>query len=332
MPAMKDAHHGVAAPLGIDAETRNRLQDLAERQDQVCRREQLLETGITDRQIDRGLDAHRWQVVSAGLMVLHNTRLTPAQRQGVATFAGGRLCALTARTAAAVAGLTGWEPPSLEVVVPRGTTYPALPFPVRVHESRRFTVNDVVESWPPRVSIERALIDGGAWVARPRSACGLLAAGVQQGLTTATRLLAELEGAGQIRHRRLMARALADIDGGAQAVREMDFLRFCRHHGFPRPELQVVRMDERGRRRYLDATLKTPDGRLVRVEIDGALHLVVQTYWNDMWRSNDLAIGRELVLRFPSYVIHANDPDAVAQLRRALNLSAPSAQTAAQAS
>ena len=113
---------------------------------------------------------------------------------------------------------------------------------------------------------------------------------------------------------------------------EMDFLRFCRRHSFPRPVLQVIRLDERGRRRYLDATLKTPAGTLVRVEIDGALHLVVQTYWNDMWRSNDLAIGRELALRFPSYVIHADDPDAVAQLRRALNVSGPSARTAAQAS
>jgi hypothetical protein len=265
-------------------------------------------------------------------MVLHNTTLTPGQRQGIAVLAGGRLCALAARTAAVVAGLTGWEPPALEVLVPRGTTYPDLPFPVRVHESRRFSEADLVDSWPPRVTIERALIDAGAWVTRARSACGLLAAGVQQGLTTAPRLLEELDGAGRIRHRRLMARALVDIDGGAQAVSEMDFLRFCLRHSFPRPVLQVVRMDERGRRRYLDATLQAPDGRLVRVEIDGALHLVVQTYWNDMWRNNDLAIGRELALRFPSYVIHANDPDAVAQLRRALNLSGPSAQTAAQAS
>jgi hypothetical protein len=171
---MNDARHGVAAPVGIDAETRDRLRDVTEQQDRVCRRDQLLAVGITDRQIDRGLEAHRWQVVSAGLMVLHNTRLTLDQRQGIAVLAGGRLCALAARTAAAVAGLTGWEPPALEVVVPLGTTYPDLPFPVRVHESRRFSAGDVVEEWPPRVSIERALIDAGAWVRRPRSACGLL--------------------------------------------------------------------------------------------------------------------------------------------------------------
>jgi hypothetical protein len=40
-----------------------------------------------------------------------------------------------------------------------------------------------------------------------------------------------------------------------------------------------------------------------------------------MSRGNELVIGNELVLRFASYVIHANDPDAVDQIRRALGLS-----------
>jgi hypothetical protein len=119
----------------------------------------------------------------------------------------------------------------------------------------------------------------------------------------------------------LLAAALVDIDGGAQAVSEIDFIRFCNRNRFPTPVLQQVRLDVRGRRRYLDATFKRRDGSLLRVEIDGALHLVVRTYWNDMSRGNELVIGNEKVLRFPSYVIHANDPRAVDQLRRALDLS-----------
>lgn len=133
--------------------------------------------------------------------------------------------------------------------------------------------------------------------------------------------MAELAGAGQIRHRRLIAAALTDIGGGAQAVSEIDFLRFCRRHGFPQPELQRMRRDASGRRRYLDATFQRRDGRLVRVEIDGALHLLARTYWDDMSRGNDLVIAGETVLRFPSCVIYADDPNAVAQLRRALDLS-----------
>jgi hypothetical protein len=43
-------------------------------------------------------------------------------------------------------------------------------------------------------------------------------------------------------------------------------------------------------------------------------------------------IGKELALRFPSYVIYADDADAIEQLRRALSLSGRPAQADAQAS
>jgi hypothetical protein len=125
---------------------------------------------------------------------------------------------------------------------------------------------------------------------------------------------------------------LIDIAGGAQAVSEIDFLRFCRRNGFPRPLLQVVRRDSAGRRRYLDATLKGPTGRIVRVEIDGALHLLVRRYWDDMSRGNELSIAGELLLRFPSFVIHDDDSNAVAQLARALDMSGRSAHFAARVS
>jgi very-short-patch-repair endonuclease len=101
----------------------------------------------------------------------------------------------------------------------------------------------------------------------------------------------------------------------------MEFIRFCRRNRLPTPTLQTVRTDAAGRRRYLDATLHGRNGRTIHVEVDGALHLVVETYWNDMARGNELVIGRERVLRFPSYVIHANDQGAADQLRRALGLS-----------
>jgi hypothetical protein len=219
-------------------------------------------------------------------------------------------------------------------VVPRGTTYPPLRLAeVKVHESRRFSAEDIhPAAWPARVSIERALIDAATWSRRVRTGCGVLAAGVQQRLTFAERLIDELDKAGRIRHHRVLRSALVDIGGGAHAMSEIDFLRFCSRNGLPRPRHQQVRKDAKGRRRYLDATLVGPEGTAVQVEIDGALHLVVRTYWDDMWRGNELSIGRETALRFPSFVIHADDPEALAQLRRALNLSGPQAQDAARAS
>lgn len=278
---------------------------------------------MTGRAIDMMLEAGRWRAHGVVVIVMHNGPLAPDQQLWAAVLNAGPAAALAARTAAAVHGLVGWEADCIELLVPRGTAVPAgLGLAVKVHESRRFTSADVHPTRVPRqVRIERALIDAAVWSIQPRAACGVLAAGVQQRLTTASNLMVELDKAGAVRHRRLLFAALADIDGGAQAMSEIDFLRFCRRHGLPRPEQQLVRRDERGRRRYLDATFKTRDGGHIRVEIDGALHLVVRTYWDDMARGNDLVIGRERVLRFPSYVIYAGDPTAVRQLRSALGLS-----------
>jgi hypothetical protein len=320
-------------PRSLDADVRDRFLLLAATQTDVVRRSQLSEVGLTAGTVDRMIDARRWQTDGNGLVVvLHNGPLTRDQQQSIAVLAGGAVCALAARTAAARCGLVGWqsEDAVTEVLVPRGTTYPDLRLAaVKVHESRRFTADDIHPgAWPLRVGVERALVDAACWSRQPRTACGVLAAGVQQRLTTATRLMPELELAGKVRFHRLLMRVLSDIEGGAQSVSEIDFVRFCARNGLPKPKHQAVRRDARGRRRYLDAVLVGPAGE-VRVEIDGALHLVVQTYWQDMSRGNDLVIARQSHLRFPSFVIYANDAEAVAQLKAALGLSGSDRQTAA---
>jgi hypothetical protein len=195
---------------------------------------------------------------------------------------------------------------------------------MKVHESRRFSARDIhVGRDLPQVRVERALVDAAVWSRTARSACGVLAAGVQQRLTTPARLMAELEAAGAVRYRRVLVPALMDIEGGPEAVSENDFIRFCSRHGLPRPVHQQVRVDSAGRRRYLDATLCRSDGGLVHVEIDGALHLVVSTYWAETAKGNELVIGRERLLRFPSYAIYASEASAADQIRRALDVSAP---------
>jgi hypothetical protein len=80
----------------------------------------------------------------------------------------------------------------------------------------------------------------------------------------------------------------------------------------------VVRKDSAGRRRYLDARLRRPDGRLILIEVDGAAHLRVDRWWDDQARSNDLVIGEDaIMLRFPAVVMRTDEPTAIRQLRRA---------------
>ena len=40
------------------------------------------------------------------------------------------------------------------------------------------------------------------------------------------------------------------------------------------------------------------------VEVDGAVHLLVQTYWDDMDRQNSLTVRGERVLRYPTVAFY----------------------------
>jgi hypothetical protein len=310
-------------PPRIDSGLRESLLTLGTDQVGVARRDQLAEIGLPKHVLESMLAAGRWQVQGLIVIAMHNGPLTHEQQLWTVVLNAGQLVALAARTAATEQGLVGWDAECIEILVGRGNVVPTgLQIAAKIHESRRFTAADLHPGrLLPQVRIERALIDAATWSRNPRTACGVLAAGIQQRTTTVPRLRPELEQAGAIRYRRLLAHALTDIEGGAQAMSEIDFLRFCRRHGLPAPVLQVVRRDRHGRRRYLDATFERHNARPLRVEIDGALHLVVRTYWDDMSRGNELVIDQESVLRFPSYVIHADDLTALGQLRRALGLS-----------
>ena len=149
----------------------------------------------------------------------------------------------------------------------------------------------------------------------------MLAAVVQQRLTTAERLLALLETSGPIPYRREMRLALADIAGGAEALSEIDFHRLCRRYKLGTVLGQRIRRDGTGRKRYLDGEIVSPRGGRVFFEVDGAHHLEVESYGQDMSRGNELVIAGQAQLRFAS-IAYRLEPDKVAdQLRRALAAS-----------
>ena len=74
------------------------------------------------------------------------------------------------------------------------------------------------------------------------------------------------------------------------------------------------------RRRYLDATFTRTDGTLLRVEIDGGIHLSLAVRSRDTLKDNEAGLSGRLVLRYASAAIYADDPQVVAQLRRGLQL------------
>ena len=247
------------------------IEAAAQAQDGVLARRQLRALGVTRDQEYAQLSAKRWAAAPPVAVVLHNGPPTPRQQLWVAVINGGPGAALAARTALAVDGLTGWEREAIEIVVPHGAGVQSRPG-LRVHESRRFDpVADVhATRQPPRTRPARSAVDAAAWSRHPRTAVGVLAAVVQQGLARPDELADELERAGRIRWHRLLAHAVADIKGGAQALSEIDFARLCRRYRLPEPVRQAVRLEASGRRRYLDAEWTRSDGRRVVAEVDGA--------------------------------------------------------------
>jgi hypothetical protein len=279
----------------------------------------LLRRGLTEDRIRAQLAARRWQRCGHAI-VLHNGPLSQRQRWTVARAHAGPAAILTAFTAAQAFGLTGWERDSVHVLGPAGTRLRRdCPVPMTLHVAadwRRVVVHgrSVVHSLPD------ALLRAAATFRLARPGCGLLAAAVQQRLVGAPRLRAALERHVRLRHRAALLAAVDDIAGGAQALSEIDFVRLCRRFRLPAPRQQVVRRDSAGRRRYLDATWRRADGRLVVVEVDGALHLAVRNWWADQLRQNELSLAEALVLRYPSVVVRDEPAYVAAQIRRALGL------------
>jgi hypothetical protein len=276
----------------------------------------LLTGGVSRGQLGTELRNRRWRR-SGTAVVQHNGPLSPEQRRRVAQLHAGPQALFTAFTGAEMLGLHGWSRPETHLLAPAGTRLrQGCPVPVRLHlhgaTRPRLAHDRSVEALPD------ALLRAGATFRNPRPACGILAAAVQQRLLKADDLDEALDRFTRVRHRHDLRLAVADIAGGAEALSEIDFARLCRRHGLPEPMRQVVRREKDGRRRYLDATWRRRDGRLIVVEIDGALHLVPRRWWDDQIRQNELALADAVVLRYPTVFLRVEERVVVDQLKRAL--------------
>ena len=81
-----------------------------------------------------------------------------------------------------------------------------------------------------------------------------------------------------------------------------------------------MRVEANGRRRYLDAEWRLPDGRVVAVEVDGAHHIEAAQWEADQLRQNEVVVGGTIVLRYPAAIIRQRPELVAEQLRRALLL------------
>lgn len=254
------------------------LHELLASQQGIATREQLLASGLSEAEILSNIEGRRWRRLNDHVLATHNGPLTRHQAMCAVILSAQQPAVLCSETVYELFEVPGADADCIHVLVTRGAR--VLPVPgvrVKVHESRRFPspAEIGIRAGLPVTSLARAAVDTAAWSRDVRRAWRMLVAPVQARRLRPEQIRLELEKAGRVRHRGSLALLLNDLEGGAQALSEVEFLRFCRRNKFPVPKCQV-RFDRRGRRRYLDAEFRRRSGRPLKVEVDGGIHLKLE--------------------------------------------------------
>lgn len=272
----------------------------------LARRDQLAGLGVTAQHVAEQCAAGRWRAVSPIVVAADNGRLDEEQLLWLAVLNAGRGW-IGGRTALARRGLTGG--PVLahrELLVPRGARPPRLPG-VRLH----VTAREPAPSGPLLTSVARATVDASAWERWPRAATGLVLAVIQQRLATVDEIAGELAAAGRVRHRAVVRDALDEAARGADALSEVDVDTLIRRAGLPAPRRQV--RDGSGR---LDLEVDLPDGRLLKIEVDGPQHDTGEARWIDARRDAQRSSDGDAVLRIPVFAVRYDPTGIVRELVR----------------
>jgi hypothetical protein len=189
--------------------------------------------------------------------------VVPGLHWAAAFEAGPRGC-LDGTSALIAGGLEHYREEVVRVSVPRGVLVRRATG-IDVRQTRRLREADVEPSGIPRTRPHVAGVRGALWASSDKQATLVLTMVVQQRMTTAERLGAELLLVRRDHRRLLVSAVVADLLGGVRSLGEHEFARMCRERGLPEPSRQVVRQGAGGRW-YLDVCWEEWG---VVVEIDG---------------------------------------------------------------
>ncbi len=298
-------------------------QSLAAQQAGMLARRQLRALGVGKDLVRNQVRAGRWVARSPVVLSTTTGELTFAQRAWLGVLHAGPGCALGGLTATRIRGLSGWDREVITVLVHEDADV------TRVDGIAFVRTRRDIEAMLPPVEGERrgapvclvepaALLFGG-YHRSARTACGLLAALVQQRLTTPERLAPWIELLQPLRRARLFRSTVADLGHGAQSLAEIDVGRVCRRFDLPLPDRQVRRRDRAGRLRFTDCEWRLGDGRRVVLEVDGAFHMDVASWQSDIARERGLVTTGVLLVRCTAGELR-DDPGAVVRDLRALGV------------
>jgi hypothetical protein len=211
----------------------------------------------------------------------------------------GRGAIIGGLTAAEVLGLRNWHRDEITVLVPDDLDFDEGEITgVRFVRTRR----DLEHMRLPRAGlpvcrIEPAVLLWAGYQRSRRTAQGVVAACVQQRLSSPDRFREWVAAMRPLRWARLFRRALLDIEGGAQSLAEIDVRRMCRRVGLRAPDRQRPRRDSTGRVRWTDCEWDLPDGHVLVLEIDGSFHMEVEHWEDDLARQRRISKPGRTVVR-----------------------------------
>lgn len=294
---------------------------MAEEQAGLLTRAQLRGLGFDRWAVGHRIATERWAELSPTVVGMTTGVLTREQLMWLGVLHAGKEGLVGDLTAAEVHGLRNWRRDDVTVLVRRGLDV-GEPLPgIRFVETRRpLRILRDPRRHLPMARIEPAVLRFAAYQRSTRTAEGVVAAVVQQQLSSPEAMLEWVDRMQPLRWAKRLKRALSEIAGGAQSVAEIDVRRMCRMFGIAVPRRQTKRRDSTGRNRFTDCEWRLADGRILVLEVDGGFHMEVEHWEDDLARQRALTSPDRIVVRCTARELR-DEPEKVA--RDLLNLGVP---------
>jgi hypothetical protein len=288
------------------------LRSLITDQHGLVARRQLPAFDLDRFRVRNQIDAGRWVELTPRVISTTTGPLSRHQRLWLGVLHAGPRSMLGGLTAAAVHGLKGWERDDVTVLVDDELNFEPVD---GVHFFRSRRPFELLRSPKPgitRCQLEPAVLLWAGYDAQVRPAHGVIAATVQQRLTTPERLVEWVDMLRPLRRAKPFKRTIGDIAGGAHSGAELDVRRLCRRFRLRPPDRQRIRKDRAGKRRWTDCEWDLPDGWTLVLEVDGAFHIEVRQQGEDFKRARRITTRNRIVVRCSAYELrHETEEVAV---------------------
>ncbi|MBF4765262.1 hypothetical protein ISU07_19185 [Nocardioides islandensis] len=271
---------------------------LADQQAGLLSRRQLNGLGLDRFVVRNQVDAGRWVELTPMVLATFTGPLPRVASMWLGVLHAGDSSVIGGLTAAEVLGLRHWQRDEVTVLVPDELDFDESVPGVRfVRTRRKIPAMRLQRPGIPVARIEPAVLLWAAYQPSRRTAQGVVAAVIQQRLSTADGMYLWVERMRPLRWARMFRTALEEISGGAQSLGEIDVRRMCRAVDILLPHRQRQRRDATGKTRWTDCEWDLPNGDVLVLEVDGSFHMDVDHWEDDLARQRRLSGPGRIVVR-----------------------------------